>query len=50
MRRMFSSLPPSRFPPLAGLSAELTPGDGDARFHFAVDAMLDGMVARAGRR
>ncbi len=49
MRRMFSSLPPSRFPLLAGLSEELVSGDGGQRFHFAIDAMLDGMVARAAR-
>jgi AcrR family transcriptional regulator len=47
--RVFEALPPDRFPNLTGLRAELTSGDGDARFHFAIDAFLDGLVARAQR-
>jgi hypothetical protein len=35
---------------LTALSDELTSGDGDERFHFAVDAFLDGVVARSRRR
>jgi AcrR family transcriptional regulator len=49
VRRAFGSLPPSRFPLITGLTAELTSGSGDERFHFAIDALLDGMVARAAR-
>ncbi len=47
LRRKFSSLPASQFPLLSSFADELTSGDGDKRFHFAVDALLDGLVARA---
>jgi AcrR family transcriptional regulator len=43
------SLPSDRFPHLVRYGAELTSGDGDERFRFAVDVFLDGLVAR-GRR
>ena len=48
--RAFVALPPAEFPLLTGLSEELTAGDGDVRFHFAVDVFLDGLVARAEGR
>jgi len=44
-----ASLPADRFPHLVRYGAELTSGDGDERFRFAVDVFLDGLVAR-GRR
>jgi AcrR family transcriptional regulator len=47
--RAFDALPPDRFPNLTGLKAELTSGDGDTRFAFAIDVFLDGLVARAAR-
>jgi len=43
------SLPADRFPHLARYGAELVSGDGDARFRFAIDVFLDGLVARGGR-
>jgi AcrR family transcriptional regulator len=46
---IFGSLPPDRFPLLTRYTAELTSGDGDERFFFAIDAFLDGLVARAAR-
>jgi hypothetical protein len=45
----FDALPPDQFPNLTGLRAELTSGNGDARFDFAIDVFLDGLVARAQR-
>lgn len=45
----FDALPPDRFPNLTGLRAELTSGDGEARFGFAIDVFLDGLVARSQR-
>jgi AcrR family transcriptional regulator len=44
-----SSLPADRFPNLIRYGSELVSGDGDERFHFAVDVFLDGLVARASR-
>ena len=41
----FGSLPPERFPNLSALSGELTSGSGEQRFTFAVDCMLDGLLA-----
>jgi AcrR family transcriptional regulator len=45
----FSTLPPERYPYLTRCATELTSGDGDARFRFAIDAFLDGLVARSQR-
>lgn len=49
VRSTFAELPPERFPMLVAHVAEMTAGDGDDRFHFAVDTFLDGLVARAAR-
>ncbi len=46
---VFTRLSPARFPNLTQLSDELTSGDGDQRFEFAIDTFLDGLVARAAR-
>lgn len=43
----FAALPSAAFPNLTALGSELTSGDGDARFRFAIDVFLDGLVARA---
>jgi len=43
----FAALPPARFPNLTALAPEMTSGDGDERFRFAIDVFLDGLVARA---
>jgi AcrR family transcriptional regulator len=45
----FTTLPPERFPHLTSCATELTSGDGEARFRFAIDAFLDGLVARSQR-
>ena len=49
LTQAFSSLDPARFPNLAALASVMTTGDGDQRFHFAVDVFLDGLAARAAR-
>jgi AcrR family transcriptional regulator len=50
MRSTFDDLPPERFPNLTAHAEELTAGDGDDRFNFAIDTFLDGLVARAGKK
>jgi AcrR family transcriptional regulator len=45
--KTFAGLPPDRFPLIAAHAAEMVAGDGDERFRFAVDVVLDGVVARA---
>jgi hypothetical protein len=45
----FDALSPEKYPHLTRYATELTSGDGDTRFQFAVDAFLDGLVARAQR-
>jgi AcrR family transcriptional regulator len=45
-----SGLAPERFPLLVAHAAEMVAGDGEERFHFAIDAVLDGIMVRAGRR
>ena len=46
----FAELPPDRFPLLGAYAAQMVAGDGDERFRFAIDVILDGVVARAGRQ
>jgi AcrR family transcriptional regulator len=46
----FTGLPPDRFPLIAAHAAQLVAGDGDDRFRFAVDVVIDGVLARAARR
>jgi AcrR family transcriptional regulator len=49
LRVRFSGLPVDRFPLTVAYADEMVTGDGDDRFRFAIDALLDGMVARAAR-
>jgi AcrR family transcriptional regulator len=49
LRTTFLGLPVDRFPLVVALANEMVTGDGGDRFRFAIDALLDGMVARAGR-
>jgi AcrR family transcriptional regulator len=46
----FAGLPPDQFPLLTAHAAQLVVGDSDERFRFAIDVVLDGMLARAGRQ
>jgi AcrR family transcriptional regulator len=45
----FGALPAERFPNLSELAGELTSGDGEQRFAFAIDCMLDGLLAASRR-
>ena len=47
--KTFAGLPPRRFPLLAAHAAQMVAGDSDERFRFAIDVVIDGVVARAGR-
>ncbi len=42
----FAALPTDRFPLITGHAAELVAGDVDERFRFAVDVVIDGLLAR----
>jgi hypothetical protein len=46
----FVGLPPDSFPLLAANAAQMVAGDGDERFRFVIDVVIDGVVARAARR
>ena len=45
----FAGLPPDRFPFIATHAAQMVAGDGDERFRYAIDVIVDGVVARAAR-
>jgi AcrR family transcriptional regulator len=45
----FQRLPADRFPLITSHIAELVAGDVDERFRFAIDAVIDGVLARKGR-
>ncbi|MBB5082180.1 TetR/AcrR family transcriptional regulator [Nonomuraea endophytica] len=42
----YRSLPPERFPMLVTYVDELTDPDGEARFEYGLDLLIDGMAAR----
>jgi AcrR family transcriptional regulator len=48
--RTFTALPPDRFPLITAHAAHLVAGDDEERFHVAIDAVLDGMLARGTGR
>ena len=41
-----ATLPPARFPLTLAHASELTSGEGDARFDFTLDLLLDGLAGR----
>jgi AcrR family transcriptional regulator len=43
----FRSLPPDRFPNLVRLADDLTAGDADERFEFAIELLVRGLLAMA---
>ena len=47
LRQYFGSLPPDRFPTLVGLADDLTAGDADERFEFALELLVRGLEAMA---
>jgi AcrR family transcriptional regulator len=46
----FARLSPDQFPLITAHAAELVAGGVDERFRFAIDAILDGVLARSARR
>jgi AcrR family transcriptional regulator len=50
LHRTFAGLPPDRFPLISAHAAQMVAGDGDERFRFAIDVVIDGMIARAARQ
>jgi AcrR family transcriptional regulator len=50
LHRTFAGLPPDRFPLISAHAAQMVAGDGDERFRFAIDVVIDGMIARATRQ
>lgn len=48
--RVFSGLPPDRFPLLIAHAGPMVAGTGDERFRFAIDVLIDGLVARTARQ
>jgi AcrR family transcriptional regulator len=49
-RATFLALPPDRFPLMIAQSDALVAGDGRTRFRFAVDLVVDGLLARVSGR
>jgi hypothetical protein len=45
----FRSLPPEQFPTLVALASDLTEGDADERFEFAIELLVRGLEAMAER-
>jgi AcrR family transcriptional regulator len=45
--RTFTGLPVDRFPFLTTYAAQLVAGDRSERFHFAIDVVIDGVLARS---
>jgi hypothetical protein len=48
--RRFAEMPPERYPLLTAHADEMTSGDGDQRFAFAIETFLDGLAARSAAR
>ena len=48
--KTYAALSPDRFPLFATHAAQMVAGDGDERFRVAIDVVIDGVVARAGRQ
>jgi AcrR family transcriptional regulator len=50
LHKTFAGLPPDRFPLLAAHAAQMVAGDVGERFRFAIDVVIDGVVARTAQR
>jgi hypothetical protein len=50
MREYLASLPADRFPNTTALAAEITASGADERFDFALDVLVEGLVAVSKRR
>lgn len=49
LHQLFTGLPADRFPLITAYAAQLVAGRSDERFRFAVDVVIDGLLARSGR-
>jgi AcrR family transcriptional regulator len=49
LRRYLAALPPDRFPMLSAHAESIVSGDGDARFEFGLDVLVDGLAAYVPR-
>lgn len=49
VRARCGSVPPDRFPEISGMAETLATHDFDQQFEFGIDAVLAGVVAKAGR-
>ncbi|MGB8196218.1 MAG: TetR/AcrR family transcriptional regulator [Acidimicrobiales bacterium] len=49
LQKTFAGMAPDRFPLLVAHAEQMVAGDSDERFRFAVDVVLDGVLARAAR-
>jgi AcrR family transcriptional regulator len=47
--KTFTSLPVERFPLISSHATEMVAGNSNDRFHFAIDVVIDGVIARANR-
>ncbi len=45
----FAALPPDQFPLIIAHTTQLVAGDGATRFRFAIDVVIDGLLARSDR-
>ena len=50
LRAYFLALPPDRFPQLQAHAEALTAGDGNQRFEFGLDMLIDGLERHIPRR
>ncbi len=50
LHKTFAGLPPERFPLLAAHAAQMVAGDGDERFRFAIDVVVEGVIVTTGWR
>ena len=48
--KTFAALPPDRFPLIAAHAAQMVAGDGYERFRFAIDVVIDGVLARTAKQ
>jgi AcrR family transcriptional regulator len=48
--KTFAALPPEQFPLISAHAAQMVAGDHDERFRFAIDVVIDGVIARAAQR
>jgi AcrR family transcriptional regulator len=49
LHQLFAGLPADRFPFITAHAAQLVAGHSDERFRFAIDVVIDGLLARAAR-